>query len=96
MVELRIGYFTFDSEDEEQVQSVHQLGVLCHLPPKLRKLDKQVTLAVLTSIHVTKVHLYHVYLSSIDIFSQILCSCMCASLNLNHSSTHDGEIITTK
>lgn len=68
MVELRIGYFTFDSEDEEQVHSVHQLGVLCHLPPELRKLDKQVTLAVLTSIHVTKIHLYHVYLNSIDNF----------------------------
>jgi hypothetical protein len=51
---------------------------------------------LMSGIHVTKVHLYLVYLSIITILPQISYSCMHVSLNLNHSSTHIEEIITTK
>jgi hypothetical protein len=52
---------------------------------------------LMSGIHVKKVHLYFVYLSIIDNLStNFIHMHVCVSLNLNHSSTHVGEVITTK
>jgi hypothetical protein len=59
--------------------------------------DRQVIIMFLMSdIHVTK-YIFILYtLALLTIFPQFSYSCMRMSMDLNHSSTHVGKVITTK